>query len=131
MGETEERLREQPSTRFSKDVLRNDLEEEIEVIRNEEMGEGHLKQGHRQKELYREGGNTVSLFYFEEDGRLPSHVVEDGSVSLQVLEGDLQVETSDGKRRVRTNECLFLKPGVGHSLSAGAETVMLMTIMRG
>ena len=70
MGETEDRLREKPSNRFSSNVLEADLSREIDVIKTEEMGDGHQEQGHRQKELYREGGNTISLFYFDEDGRL-------------------------------------------------------------
>lgn len=131
MGEAEDRLREKPSDRFSEDVLRTDFDRETEVIKQEDMGEGHLEQGHRQKELYREAGNTVSLFYFEEGGHLPEHVVEGGSISLQVLEGRLEISTAAGEQLVETNGCLFLKPGVEHSLEAATETVMLMTIMRG
>lgn len=129
----EERRREYPGDRFSKRILEQDLNQLTEQLRNEELGKGHLEQGHNQIELYRQNGTTVSLFVLEEGAELPEHSVDDGSVMIQVLEGKIRVETDDTEDPLtpNTNTVVTLASGIGHSIRADEPSRLLLTIMRG
>lgn len=128
----EERRREYPGDRFSKRILEQDLDELAEQLHNEELGEGHLEQGHNQIELYRHDGTTVSLFVIDEGAELPEHTVDDGSVMIQVLDGDLELETEDGEEPLSpgANSVVTLGPGVQHKLHAQTASRLIVTIMR-
>lgn len=127
-----DRRREYPGDRFSKRVIEQDLDDLAEQLRNEELGEGHLEQGHNQIELYRRNGTTVSLFVLEEGSELPEHSVDDGAVMIQVLEGSITVGTDDTDEALTPDEnsVVTLASGIGHSIRADEPSRLILTIMR-
>ncbi len=126
----EERLRPKPSKRFEGNLHKFDVEEQLERIRNEDLSEEHLKQGHRQIELQRYQGTTLSLFHFEPGGEIPEHSLEEGLVILHLLEGKVRVNTENGNIVLEVGELLTLKSNLAHSLEAEEESHLLMTISR-
>lgn len=128
----EERRREYPGDRFSQRVLEQDLDELAEKLNREDLGEGHLEQGHNQIELYRRGGTTVSLFVLEDGAELPEHSVDDGSVMIHVLQGavDIDVDDNDASLASGKNDVVTLDAGVGHTIRAEEASRLLVTIMR-
>jgi len=127
---SDDRLRDKPSDRFSEDVITVDFDEETEQLKKESMGEGHGEQGHDQVELYRSEDDTVSLFLFDEGAEIPSHSVEDGSVIVHVLEGELEFTAGGESRTLSSNQAMFMKPSVEHSVHANAPSRMLLTVLR-
>lgn len=126
----DERLRAQPSERFDHPLMEFDLDEEIETIQEEDIGEEHTERGHRRKQLYRHDNLTLNLLVFEEGGSIPEHNVPDGSVVIQVLEGRLRLETETGTREIGSGELVTLKPGVHHEPTALETSKVLLTIVR-
>jgi quercetin dioxygenase-like cupin family protein len=128
----EERRREYPGDRFSQRVLEQDLGSLADRLQDEEFGDGHLEQGHNQIELYRQDGTTVSLFVMNEGAELPEHSVSDGSVMIQVLDGDIEVETGDSEEPLSSeeNSVVTLGPGIKHKVRAQTSSRLMVTIMR-
>lgn len=126
----EERLRTRPSERFAGSVNQFDLEEELKRIRSEDLSEEHLQQGHRQIELQRHEGTTVTLYHFDPDGSIPMHSLEDGLVVIQVLNGTLEVSLDDETAQLRENQILTIQDDVNHALRSDDECQFLLTISR-
>ena len=133
MSASEDRRRQYPGERFARSVIQQDLDKISRELKQEELGEAHERLGHNQIELYRHGGTTVSLFVFDQGGHLPEHVVEDGAVMIQVLEGTVCFQTEDAETHIHPpeNNVVFLEPGIEHSLQAETEARVILTIMRG
>ncbi|MFB6347439.1 MAG: hypothetical protein ABEK50_17095 [bacterium] len=128
----EERRREYPGNRFSRQILRQDLSELTQRLNDEEFGEGHLEQGHNQIELYRQNGTTVSLFVLDEGAVLPEHSVDDGSVMIQVLDGRIRLEAGSGTEDIQAGggTVVTLQEGVSHGITATESSRLIVTIMR-
>jgi quercetin dioxygenase-like cupin family protein len=129
-NDDEERLRVKPSDRFEGDLHKFDLDAELKRIRSEDLSEEHLRQGHRQIELQRDNGTTLSLYHFEPDGTIPEHSLDDGLVIIHVLDGKVTVKTDDGDVSLEGDDLVTLKPDLAHSLEAQQESHLLLTISR-
>ena len=118
------RLRQHPDPRFAGPVHQFDLAEAAERLRQESRaGES----GHRQATLYKSGTMTVALFLFAHLTRLPPHRAN-GVVTIQVLDGHLQV-SADGKAHdLHAGQMLVLARGVEHDVVAREESRMLLTV---
>jgi quercetin dioxygenase-like cupin family protein len=93
--------------------------------------------------LMQQGGDalstqSVALFKSEQlevirlrlpPGRtMPTHQVS-GEITVQCIEGVLDVETPDGVKRLQAGQLLFLRGGVPHSLLAVEDARALLTIV--
>ena len=124
MTRPEERLRPHPSTRLSGPVVSLDLPELARVLRAEPHP---AKDGHRQAGLVHRGPLRLLLFAFDPGGRLPEHRAP-GYVIIHCLRGDLTVEAQATTHRLGSGEAVVLDPDVPHSVQAGAESDMLLTV---
>ena len=119
-----ERLREHPRQRFAPSERVIDLEEVFEAL----VDEPHEAiDGHRQIAIDREGPLTMVAFHFQAGATLPNHLVE-GAVTLQVLEGRLEVSTPEHEFYIDGGQILALDPGVPHDVKARRESKMMMTV---
>jgi quercetin dioxygenase-like cupin family protein len=119
------RLREHPSERFAPPEHLLDLHHEIDELRREPH---KAIDGHRQKALYKFGGKTIVVFAFEANGCLKDHVVPDGSVVIQILEGVFTVKTPTAEHQMNRGHLLLLAPGIIHSVTASQTGSMLLTV---
>lgn len=53
----------------------------------------------------------------------------DGPVVIQCLEGEVEVKTPGGTRRLRTGQLLYLLGGTDHAISGLVDSVVLLTIV--
>ena len=119
-----QRLRQHPDPRFAAPVHQFGLAAVAAKLKQEfNAGEA----GRRQETLYKHGTTTVSLFVFGRLTRLPPHRAG-GVVTIQVLDGHLQV-TAEGKAHdLHAGNLLILAPGIEHDVVALHETRMLLTV---
>lgn len=127
--EQTDRHREHPKDRFSGMERLSNIDDLTRKMLNEELDEVHVKQGHRQFTLVREGSLTIALFHFEESGELTEHRV-DGVTSIHVLDGQLEVETEVSQQVLSGGDFFVMKPDVDHSIYAFEESRAILTIGR-
>ena len=122
--EKPERLRQPPEPRFAASQHAFNLEEVAAKLKQElQAGEA----GHRQQTLYKHGRTSVSLFLFGHLTRLAPHRAK-GVVTIQVLEGHLQVTAEGQAHDLHAGHLLALAPGVEHDVVARVESQMLLTV---
>jgi quercetin dioxygenase-like cupin family protein len=120
----EKRLRPHPAQRFAEPARKLDLADCFEDL----LDEPHEPtEGHRQITIARHGSQTLTLFHFTEGSRLPEHKV-DGAVTIHVLGGELEVETSEEIHKLTEGQLLMLAPGIEHDVRAQEESRMLLTV---
>ncbi len=118
------RLRQHPAIRFAPPERKIDLDECFEDL----IEEPHeATDGHRQITIAHHDSLTLTLFHFEEGSRLPEHAVE-GTVTIHVLDGDVEVETDEEIHRLEDNQVLILAPHIEHDVRALEETRLLVTV---
>ena len=118
------RLRTPPDIRFAGAGHLIDLGKALERLLSEPP---HPTQGHRQITLHRHGASTLALYYFNAGGRLREHGA-DAVVSMHLLEGQVNVHTSEGTYRMETGQILILAPKVAHDLQAVKNSRLLLTV---
>lgn len=101
-----------------------DLVAEGEALGLEPIGEHN---GHRQITLFHGDKTSIVLFDFEADGYLLDHAA-DGYVMIQVLAGDVRLETPEYERSMSAGSLLVLMPGVHHGVRAVTASRMLLTV---
>ncbi|MCC6661398.1 MAG: cupin domain-containing protein [Phycisphaerales bacterium] len=123
---SDDRLRTAPAERFAPDHLVLDLHAEAAALEAEQPANRH---GHRQKTLYKHGGRTVALFVLEPGGGLPEHAAA-GIVTIQALEGEVDVTAAGQPCRLASGQLLAMAPGVRHDVrgGAGARAVFLLQV---
>ena len=120
----EGRLREHPAKRFAPRERKIDIDDCYDDL----IGEPHeATDGHRQITIAHHDSLTLTLFHFSEGSRLPEHQV-DGAVTIQVLEGELEVSTDDNTHHLDEGQLVILGPKVEHDVHALAESRMLLTV---
>lgn len=107
-------LRQPPAERFASDHLLFDLHAEIAALRAEGASSKH---GHRQETLYKHAGRTMALFVLDVGGALPEHAAA-GVVTVQAIEGELEVTVAGEPRRLAPGTLLAMAPGVRHDVRA-------------
>lgn len=127
MTQADERLRPHPSTRLAGPVVPLDLPQLARAL----FAEPHpAKDGHRQAGLIHRGPLRLLLFTFEPGGRLPEHRAP-GHVIIHCLRGELAVEAGGEEHRLDEGHAVVLDPNVPHSVTAVAESEMLLTVCMG
>jgi quercetin dioxygenase-like cupin family protein len=131
MTSPDDRRREKPSDRFDTSIMEINLDEIAEKLDEEEPVHDE-EQPHRQIELFRHEGKTVSLMELDSGAHIPEHRVEDGVVVIQILEGKLcfQSDPQDHHDHYEQRDMLFLEPDTPHSVQAETDCRFLLTIMR-
>lgn len=126
-GEELDRHRERPRSRFSGFERCHNIDELTRKMLNEDLDEVHVKRGHRQCTLVREGNLTIALFHFEEGGKLNEHEVN-GVTCLHVLDGQIEVETDLSQQVLAAGDYFVIEPGNSHSIYAFDESQVMLTI---
>ncbi len=111
---TDDRARVDPRERFASPTHHFDLMQELAALRAEPPS---AQAGHRQKALFKSVGRTIALFSFDAGAVLPSHSAA-GVVSIQVLEGKLEVHASGDTLLLRAGSLLVLAADVPHDVRA-------------
>lgn len=125
MSETD-RLRQHPADRLASPVQEVDLAAAVARLR----AEPHAPvSGHRQIAVVRDADMTVILFVFEAGGTLKEHRA-DGSVTIHVLGGKLDVAAEGRTHALTGGRLLALAPGIPHSVRAVEPAEMLLTVYR-
>jgi quercetin dioxygenase-like cupin family protein len=118
------RLRVPPQDRFSGDHRRFDLQAELKQLR----AESHTgSKGRRQVTLWHHGPFSQVLLAFEAGSEFPRHQAH-AWVSIQILEGQIQVELPDHSHDLSAGGLLVLDPDLPHSLRATEESAVLLTV---
>lgn len=118
-----DRLRDAPASRFDRDSAVFDLPAELNRLR----AEGPARHGHRQKTLFKHAGSTIALFALDAGGSLPDHEAA-GTVTVQVVEGEIVVAVHEARHRLRRDQLLVLAPGVRHSVLAEHAAAFLLHV---
>jgi quercetin dioxygenase-like cupin family protein len=113
-----------PRQRFAGTEHFFDLAAESQRLRAE-AGEAHA--GHRQITLFQDAAASIVLFDFEEGGWLSDHSA-DGIVTIEVLSGEVDVETADERYHMPAGSLLVLRPRVKHDVRAVSASRMLLTV---
>lgn len=121
---SDDRPRPAPAERFASDHLVLDLHAEIAALRAEQPPPRH---GHRQKALFKHSGRTVALFALDAGARLAEHAAA-GTVTIQVIEGELEVTASGQTHALRTGTLLAMAPGVRHDVRAAVPAAFLLQV---
>lgn len=121
---TDNRPRVPPAERFEPDHLVFDLHAEAAALESESTPNRH---GHRQKTLFKRGGRTVALFVLDAGAVLAEHAAA-GTVSIQAIEGDLDITAGGRPHRLGPGGLLVMAPGVRHGVRAGSRAVFLLQV---
>lgn len=119
-----DRLREHPEQRFTASHHLFDLNATVQELMAEPSD---ALQGHRQITLYKRGRATVALFIFGSGAYLPHHVAA-GTVTLNVLQGHLSVDTPEGHFDMPAGKLLVLASGVRHDVKALQPSTLLLQV---
>lgn len=120
----DDRLRTAPAERFAVDHLTFDLRAEAEALSSEEVSNRH---GHRQKTLYKRAGRTVALFVLDDGAMLAEHAAA-GTVTVQAIEGEIDVSVGGAGNRLRPGTLLVMAPGVRHGVRAASRAIFLLQV---
>ena len=113
-----------PRERFAHEAVQFDLHSAALQLESEH-DEG--KFGHRQVALYKHEKTTIALFRFEKGGGLPEHRAQ-GTVIIQVIEGNIALEVAGENRSLKCGGLMVLAPGVAHDVRAVEKTLLLLTV---
>jgi quercetin dioxygenase-like cupin family protein len=127
--DSEREVAEDPSTRFSGLERLQNLNLLTTKMINGELEDVHDRDGHRAYNLLRKGQLSITLFHFEAGGELAKHNVN-GVTSLQVLGGQLLVETDQSQQVLSEGDFFVLQSGVDHTICAFEESRALLTVER-
>lgn len=119
-----DRLRPAPRERFANDILHFDLDWAFDKLANEPHPS---VDGHRQITLFKDGPFTVIALLFRQGGFLPRHNA-DGIVTLQLLDGRLDVHTDHGRYALGDRGFLVIQPTTHFAAYAPTQTRLIMTV---
>ncbi|MFI5227563.1 MAG: cupin domain-containing protein [Gemmatimonadales bacterium] len=104
-------------------ALQFDLENEIQVVRNE-LANGEARAG---RTLVKDGPLRVTLVAVRAGGGLHEHTAR-GPITIQVLEGTIEVDALANRRTLHRGALLALDAGIAHAVTSTAGAVFLLTV---
>ena len=119
---TDDRSRTAPSERFAAEHLAFDLHAEAAALEAEPTPKQH---GHRQKTLFKSSGRTVALFVLDAGAGLAEHSAA-GIVTVQVIEGGLDIKAGGAEYHLHPGMVLVMAPGVRHDVRAEGERAVFL-----
>jgi quercetin dioxygenase-like cupin family protein len=120
-----DRLRVAPAVRFAGESHVFDMHAELARLRTEPHPGKH---GHRQVTLFHRPPVAHVLFSFDAGGSLERHAGH-GLVTIQVVEGQIVVETDVGDNTLSAGQVLILKPSLAHAVRALEPSAVLLTVV--
>ena len=114
------------SHKISGDVLLLDIEQESKEILEAAREAGI---GHAAKTLVKDGPLRLVILGFTPGSFLREHN-SDGPVSIQALSGKVDVAIEDRSESVEPGKTLVINATISHSVTAHADSVLLLTIAR-
>ena len=100
-----------------------DLPKFLEQVKNEKAWEKNDRNGIT---IFKTDGLTMVITVLKEGAVIKDNTVN-GHFTIQVLHGELRMETLEGDTSLSTNQLIVFHPGVPHSLEAKRDTVVLLT----
>ena len=83
--------------------------------------------GHRQKALFKNSGRTVALFVLDAGASLAEHAAS-GIVTVQVIEGGLDIKAGETEYHLHPGMVLVMAPGVRRDVRAKTRVVFLLQV---
>lgn len=83
--------------------------------------------GHRQQVIYKHGTLTAALFVFEPGGVLREHRAK-GTVTIQGVQGEVEVGVGTERHRVGPGVMVTLAPDVPHDVTSASGGVMVLHV---
>jgi len=77
--------------------------------------------------VYKTNGMRIVLIALHKGAEMVKHIAE-GKISIQVLEGKIQLNTDEQSVKLGKGQMLALHEGISHSLVAKKKTVFLLTL---
>ena len=108
---------------LSGDALLFDLNEQAASVLKEASGQG----SHAARTLIKDGPMRVTMVAFQDGGALRQHKAP-GPVSIQVLQGEIEIGVGSSAEQLIAGHCLVLGANVEHSVVAHKQSVILLTI---
>lgn len=121
---TDDRLRTAPAERFAAHYLVFDLKREAAALETKHTTNKH---GHQQKTLYKHASHSVALFVLDAGATLPEHAAA-GTVTVQAIEGDLELTVINQPNQLTPGMTLVMVPGVRHSVRSDTRAVFLLQV---
>lgn len=121
---SDDRPRAAPAERFAAEHLAFDLHAEAAALEAEQTPKPH---GHRQKTLFKNSGRTVALFVLDAGASLAEHATS-GIVTVQAIEGELEVTAGGTGYHLQPGRLLVMAPGVRHDVRAASRAVFLLQV---
>ena len=108
---------------LSGDALLFDLNEQAASVLKDARGQG----SHAARTLIKDGRMRVTIVAFQDGGALRQHKAP-GPVTIQVLQGEIEVGVGTSAEQLTAGRCLVLGANVEHSVVAHKQSVILLTI---
>ena len=109
---------------LSGDALLFDLNEQAQSVLDEAR-QGNV--GRAARTLIKDGPLRMTIVGLTRDGALREHKTP-GPVSIDVLNGEVEVTVGDSTQRLSEHQTLVLGANIEHSLVAPQDAVILLTI---
>jgi quercetin dioxygenase-like cupin family protein len=78
--------------------------------------------------LFKEKHLEVMRIVLPAGKRMPAHAV-DGPITVQCLEGEIEIGIDNGLRRLRVGDLLYLAGGARHEFTAMTNSSLLVTVV--
>lgn len=121
---SDDRARTAPADRFAAAHLAFDLHAEATALEADPAPKLH---GRRQKTLFKDSGRTVAIFVLDEGARLAEHAAS-GIVTVQAIEGGIEITAEGTEYRLRPGMLLVMAPGIRHDVRAHSRAVFLLQV---
>jgi quercetin dioxygenase-like cupin family protein len=108
----------------SGDVLSFELAQEMDAVRRELAGAA----GRVARTLVKEGALRITLVGVSAGGGLREHKA-DGPISIEVLEGDVEVEAGGRRWPLASGALLVLEAGAPHAVRSARGGLFLLTLV--
>lgn len=112
--------------RVSGEMLSFVLADEIAIVRRELEGAS----GRIARTLIKNGPLSVTLVGVKPGGELKEHVAK-GPITIQVVEGSIELESRGARRVLSAGMLLSLAGGVPHAVTSTTGAIFLLTLTTG
>ena len=105
-------------------TLSYSLDEQMQIVRRE-LAENPARAG---RTIVKEGALTVTLVGVKPGGELRPHKA-DGPITVQVLEGEIEVQSGGTSRTLPTGTLVAFNSGIVHGVTSPRGGIFLLTVI--
>ena len=109
---------------MTRPILKFDLSEEIDALQHED---GWRKTGHSAKTLVKHHDFRIVLIAMKRGTRLEEHKTE-GAISIQPIQGQLQLRVGAQTMEVTVGSLLALDRGLSHDVEALVDSAFVLSV---